>query len=817
MKLQQLRQLLKLLPRATAAALPGVGPRVARRHWPRTQGTLSLPGLHAPVEILRDRWGVPHIFARDEHDLFFAQGYVQAQDRMWQLEMGRLVTRGRLASVMGTGGVGVDRYMRIFGLLRAAEKAWTQVRPEERAIAEAHAEGINARLKAERLPLEYSLFGATPEPWTPVDTLARGNLLAFALGGNYRLELFRARLLAEVGEEITAMILPSHAPNTPLIVPPEAMNLKGLKGVTNLDGLDAVDGQLGDPNIVSGSNNWAVHGSRTASGKPLLANDVHIGLGLPSTWYENGLHGGRFDVVGFSLPGVPMVVVGHNGHVAWSMSNLGPDTQDFYIEKVDDPKNPRRYEFQGAWHDLELLREDIPVRGGAPIPLEVRLTRHGPLVNEALGTQLAPDSQPLALRWALHDSAPLLQALSAMNRAGNCEAFRAALERWECPGQNFVYADAEGNIAYQATGKIPVRHPEHQGMVPVPGWTGEYEWRGWIPFEELPASLNPPAGFVATANNKITSDDYPHLIAHNWFPGYRARRITDLLEAGKQHTVEDMRRIQSETYSLPAEALRPYLLAAVKPQGALEEAALAEVRAWDLRFETDRIGATVYQTWYITLLRELLGHKLGSELVERYLASDYERHGSMHMPWVIGLMETPDSEWFDDPKTPERETRDDMVRRAFSKAVQWLNQHHGPQLSAWAWGRVHTMTFINGPIGRTAPKFIRRVFNTRTLPARGDNYTVDGASFLWSKPYDVVHGTALRMIIDLGDFSKSVGIHTPGQSEHLHHPHRADLMELNHRIEYHPLLFTRSQVEAHAQETLTLQPPVALATQGSRS
>lgn len=812
-KLQRFKQLMRLLPPLLAAATPGVGPRLARGRWPRTQGKLSAPGLEGPVEIIRDTWGVPHIFAKNETDLFFAQGYVQAQDRLWQMEMSRQISNGTLATMLGPNGVPVDRFLRTLGLRRAAERGWSQVTGDARAFAEAFCAGVNARMKAEPLPLECSIFGVTPEPWTPVDTLTRGNMLAYALGGNHRLELFRAQLLAEVGEELTAMILPSHGPQSPLIVPPESMNLRGLAGVTKLEGLDAVDEVMGDPNIVSGSNNWVVHGQRTASGKPLLANDVHIGLALPSTWYETGLHGGRFDVVGFTLPGVPMVVIGHNGRVAWGMSNLGPDTQDFYLEKLDDPKAPKRYEYKGEWHDLEIRREDIAVRDGATVPFEVRLTRHGPLMNGVLGNQVKPDSAPLSMRWALHDSAPLMQTLVGMNLAGSCKEFRAALELWESPGQNFVFADAGGNIGYQATGKIPIRSAGHQGTVPVPGWTGEHEWQGWIPFQDLPATLNPPAGFVATANNKVTADDYPYVLATNWFPGYRARRITDLLAAGTKHTVEDMRRIQSETYSLPAEALRPHLLAAAKPADALETKALEELKSWDLRYETDRIGATVFQTWYIHVLRNLLSNKLSKELVERYLASEYERHGSMHMPWVIGLMETPDHEWFSDAKKPQKETRDELLRRSFSEAVKWLSGKYGADVAGWQWGRAHTMTFINGPLGRLGPAFVRRVFNSPTLPARGDNYTVDGASFLWNKPYDVVHGTALRMIIDLSDFSKSVGVHTPGQSEHLYHPHRLDLMELSRKVEFHPLLFTRQQVEAHAKDTLTLQPASSLARQ----
>jgi penicillin amidase len=342
--------------------------------------------------------------------------------------------------------------------------------------------------------------------------------------------------------------------------------------------------------------------------------------------------------------------------------------------------------------------------------------------------------------------------------------------------------------------------------VPVPGWTGEYEWKDYIPFEDLPASFNPPSGFAATANNKITSDDYPYLIAHNWFPGYRAKRITDLLAAGTRHTVEDMRRIQSETYSIPAETLRPYLLA-VKPADGLQAKAVEALAAWDLRFETDRVGATVFQAWYIQVLRALLRHKLEPKLVERYLDGDYERHGSLHMPLVIDMMAKPEDPWWDDPKTPGRETRDDILRNALAEAVRWLGEHFGQDPAGWTWGRVHTVTYPHMPLGGPgSPGPLRRTFNSRTLPARGDNYSVDGASFQWSRPFRVIHGTALRVVIDMGDLTKSVAIHAPGQTEHLYHPHRDDLLEAHQNLQYYPLLYTRQAVEAHTKSTLTLRP-----------
>ena len=805
-RIRQIIGAIGMIPPMVAAALPGVGPMLARRRWPKTEGTLRVAGLRADVEVIRDRFGVPHIYARDEHDLFFAQGYVHAQDRLWQMELSQRIGLGRLAAAVGPGALAIDRFVRTLGIPRIAERTWAAMDGDARAIVLAYTEGVNARIAGgEPLPFEFSILGVRPTRWEPPATLALGAVLALSLSGNYRIELLRAAIAAEAGEELASLLLPPHAPESPIIAEaPRAV--RGIENVAAMDGLDGVDRWLGDPNIVSGSNNWVVHGSKTESGKPLLANDVHIGLQLPSTWYENGLHGGRFECVGFSLPGAPLVVLGHNGTIAWGMSNLGPDTQDFYIEKLDDRAAPKRYEYKGTWHDLDVTRETIDVRGAAPFELEIVSTRHGPIMNKVMSRNLA-DSEPMALKWALGESGPLVRALVSVNLARNWTEFRAAMKMWEAPGQNFVYADVDGNIGYQATGKIPIRAPGHRGIEPVPGWTGENEWTGFIPFDELPSAFNPPAGFVATANNKITSDDYPYTIAHHWFPGYRAKRITDLLTASDRHTVDGMRRIQGDTYSLPAEALRPHLLA-IAPENDGETRALALVAAWDLLYEADRVGATIFQAWYARLLRNILSQKLGSKLVERYLASEYERHGSLHMPLVIALLADPDPAWFSPASPPgsANEARRAVIRRSFVEALEWLRKDFGPDPDAWTWGRAHTITLVHTPLGR-GPKIARRVFNSKTIAARGDNYTVDGASFIWSKPFSVVHGTAQRMVIDLGDLSRSVGVHTPGQSEHLYHPHREDMMAMCQAMEYHPLLFTRDAVEAHRASTLTLKPP----------
>ncbi|HEV7517834.1 MAG TPA: penicillin acylase family protein, partial [Thermoanaerobaculia bacterium] len=354
------RLLLGLLVLAFALSLLAIW--FVRRPWPQVDGTLTVGGLTAPVEVVRDRWGVPQLYAANEHDLFFAQGYVQAQDRLWQMEMNRRVGNGELSGILGEATIGIDVFMRNLGLRRAAERDWARLGPEPRAVLEAYAAGVNAYLAGGRLPVEFSLLRVDPRPWRPTDTLVWGKVMSWNLGENWSFELIRARLIAKLGERLTQELLPPYREGAPVIVPPGVERYAWLRDAP-LAGLEEITAFFGDRGPDWGSNNWVVHGSRTASGRPMLANDTHLSLSVPAIWYENGLHGGRFDVVGFSLPGVPMILLGHNARIAWGVSDLIPDVQDFYVEKLDDPKNPRRYLYRGQWHDLEVVPERIAIRG----------------------------------------------------------------------------------------------------------------------------------------------------------------------------------------------------------------------------------------------------------------------------------------------------------------------------------------------------------------------------------------------------------------------------------------------------------------------
>ncbi len=540
---------------------------LVRRAWPELDGRLAAPGLQAPVEIVRVEPGVPHIYAKNAHDLFFAQGYVHAQDRLWQMEFNRIVGQGRLASLFGEGALEIDRIMHVLGLAKAAERDWQVLSPDTRAALTAYADGVNAYLSTHRgrLPIEFTVLGVEPQPWKPVDSLTWGKMMALNLSQNHPFEILRAHLIAKLGEPVARRLMSPYPSTGPVIVPPGAHGFAGFPTpraertrLALLPGLSMISG-IGQ---AWGSNGWVVAGSRTASGRPLLANDTHLGLQLPSVWYQIGLHGGGYDEAGFSFPGMPFVEIGHNRRIAWGITNLCGDVQDLYIEKLDDAKHPRRYQYQGQWRDLVLRREEIAVKGKPAVVLEVPETLHGPIINDAISE--LKGSPPTALRWPAFGGTRLVDALAALNRAEDWKSFHQALEAWETPSVNFVYADMDGHIAYQSTGRIPIRAAGHQGLVPVPGWDGRSEWQGFIPYEEMPKSVDPPSGFIVTANNKVVGDDYPYFIAYDMADPYRAQRITDLLAAGHKFTLAGLRAIQAETAGLPVAAMRPYLLA-VKP------------------------------------------------------------------------------------------------------------------------------------------------------------------------------------------------------------------------------------------------------------
>ncbi len=802
-----------------------------RRPFPRTDGRLEVAGLQEEVRVLRDEWGVPHIYAQNEHDLFFAQGYVHAQDRFWQMEFWRHVSQGRISEIVGEPTLEQDKFIRTMGWNRMAADTVAYMEeesPEMIEILESYSAGVNAYIAANEaaLSLNQTVLGLVNEPWEiepwePVHTLGWGVVMSFQLSGNWENELTRAALIRDLGEGTVATLVPGYPYEDRPVIAPTDLQVNDLPGAADTDGGEEEEGESDNEGLYPaglvdwarldlsvtgrppdefafgsgphlGSNNWVVSGEHTESGLPLLANDPHLGIQMPSIWYEAGLHAPGWEVVGFTFAGVPGVIIGHNANIAWGVTNVGPDVQDLYIERIN-PNNPQEYEFQGEWEEMEIIEEVIRVNGGEDVVLEIRTTRHGPIMNEVI----EPQRDVLALRWTAQEPSRVLQAALLLNQAANYDDFREALRYWDVPAQNFVYADIEGNIAYQTPGRIPIR-AQGDGTVSVPGWTGEYEWEGFIPFEELPALFNPPDGFIVTANNSVVDEDYPYFIARDWADGDRALRIVQMLEEAIERggvTAGDFARIQNDSKSLRAEAYIPLLrdLSSSDPQ---VQAAIERLRGWDLQERRDSVPAAIFEVFYMHLVHNVLADELGEDHLE-VLASD---------PFFYTLAGQPEAPWWDDTTTNEAETQQDMILRSLADAIEWLEEELGSDTAGWQWGNLHTATFVSDPLGQSGVGLIENIVNRGPFPADGGTDRVNANNWSWNDPAAIRSHPSMRMILDLADFDASQTVIPTGQSGHPFHPHYDDMIELWLNGEYHPMWFSEEAVAVAAEDELILVP-----------
>jgi len=813
--------------------LASLGYITSRRSFPKVSGEIQLPGLDAPVDIYRDGWGVPQIYAHSRHDLFFAQGYVHAQDRFWQMDFWRHLGSGRLAELFGEAQVETDTFLRTMGWARVAQRELDLLDAESTAILEAYADGVNAYLadhQGSALSLEYAILklmnaGYQPEPWQPLHTLTWGKVMAYSLGGNMDLEQFRAILLKTLTPEQVADLFPPYPVDHPVIVPGFSVSsrpgsLQGLQAIEVLDLASAqealsrqtaaLDALLGLGGAGLGSNSWVISGERTNTGRPLLANDPHLAAQMPSIWYEIGLHCAPqgtdcpYEVTGVSFAGAPGVIIGHNDRIVWSMTNVGPDVQDLYIEKLN-PENPNQYEVNGQWVDMDIINETLQVAGGEPVELTVRYTRHGPLIwedsldefQEQAGIEL-PEPFGLALRWTALEPSYTFPALWKMNLAQNWDEFRAAASEFDVPSQNLVYADVEGNIGYQTPGRIPIRAEAHSGELPVPGWTDDYEWQGTIPFEELPYSFNPVEGYIVTANNAVVGPDYPYLLSSQWDYGYRAQRIVDMIEAAPGPIdIAYIQQMQGDNKNLNADSLLPILLQIPLDDERLENAR-SILAGWDGQQPMDSAPAALFEVFWKHLLKATFGDDLPEDL--------QPWGGDLWFEVMRPLVEQPDSPWWDNQTTPEVEARDQIVRQAFAAAVDELEETLGKKPERWAWGDLHTTTFRNQSLGDCGIGLIEAIFNRGPFRTSGGASIVNATGWDASESYAVGWLPSMRMVVDLGDLSNSLLMHTTGQSGHAYHPHYIDMADPWRLIEYHPMLWQLAGIEAQAEEHLQLLP-----------
>jgi len=778
-----------------------------RRSWPKVDGRVQIDGLQAQATVIRDSWGIPHIYASNPHDLFFTQGYVHAQDRFWQMEFYRRIGSGRLAEILGESALEDDRFIRTVGWHRAAAGELEEMDDETRAVLEAYAEGVNAYVAAHRgsLGLEFTILGLTgttvePEPWTPLNTVTWAKVMAWDLSGNRSSELLRAQIAAQLGNQAVGELVPPYPKEHPVVVPRPPTEAS----------LQAVPETAREPLVLGagdhlGSNNWVIAGSRTETGMPLLADDPHLGIQMPSIWYEIGLHceplgpDCPYNVVGASFASAPGVIIGHNERIAWGVTNLGPDVQDLFIERTN-PENPDQYEYQGDWRDMEIIREEIQVAGQEePVVMEVRETHHGPIIND-VGAGTEEDWsfgwQPLALSWTGLQPGTLMRSVLLLDRAESWEDFREALSYWDAPSQNFVYADVEGNIGYQAPGRIPIR-ASGNGTRPVPGWTGDYEWVDMIPYDELPRAFNPPEGYIATANNAVVEADYPHILTKDWSAGYRAKRICDLIEADPSLSIEDIKAIQGDEAPIWAQEVLPFVTSITADEPQLEEA-VEHLRRWDGRAARDSAGAALFEVFRIHLIDATFGDELGEDLLPKARPELLDA--------LLNLLPKRDSHWFDDKMTSQMETRDEILVEALRGAVKELSETQGPRMDTWRWGDLHTASFENQSLGQSGIRPIEAIFNRGPFPVDGSLGTVNQADYDLDEPFSVRTIASYRHVVDLADLTRSVSMHTTGQSGHPFHRHYDDMIDAWRDVDYHPMLWERAQVEEDAEGVLILTP-----------
>lgn len=829
-----------------------------RAPLPQLGGTVTLAGLDDAVTIVRDDWGIPHIYATMTADLRFAQGYVHAQDRWWQMEFARHIGRGAIEELTGKNAelLGNDLFIRTVGWHRTAEQELAQLPPDILAELQAFSDGVNAYIGSRtpgQLALEYRILGLTGvesdvAEWTPLDSLLTAKIIAWDMSSSARtVELLRSNMLGELGEELTnAYWAEFPYGEKPTHIFPEELDEAGYRqalananqatvpdaGIAGLSlatagSIGLKDGfWLGDAESI-GSNAWAISGEFTESGEPLLANDPHLGVQLPSIWYEVGLHCQPvnaecpYNLRGFAYTGLPGIVMGVNDTLAWGITSFAPDVIDFYRLEIN-PENELQYRWNGEWRDFVVHEEIIRFGNGGSLPIQIRETHFGPVMTD---NQLADDGttavtgfvneEVLAMHWTGWEPSTTVQALIAINRAIDWGTFREGASYLDVPAMNLIYADTAGNIGFQPTGRFPVRAAGHTGLLPVDGTGDALAWRGYIPFDYLPHLYNPERGYITLANQAATPlayyDDLAVALADefgtdayyrfrtNWARGYRGQRLVELFHTYDVHSIATMQAMHADNKLIVIEEIAPYLVTL-----DLEDSAHNALRdwlfTWDAQMHADSPQAAFFGTFWHQLMYDVYSDQLG-ELAD-------PTGGVNNMLATVALLGRPDHPWWDDITTDAVEDRDTILLRAFTKAQATLSERFGEDHTAWRWGDLHETNFTAVPLGASGVGVVETLVNISGVATSGGSATVNATRWDYKEknPFAVDTIPSQRMIIDLGDYGNNLSIHATGQSGHAFSPHYDDMVEDWRMMRYHPMRWLHEDVERHAEHTLQLLP-----------
>lgn len=866
-----------------ALVLSIVGVSLVRRSFPQTEGEIALPGLSGKVDVLRDERGVPQIYGDSVTDIAKAQGFVHAQDRFFEMDLRRHITSGRLAELVGDAGVETDKVIRTMGWRRTAEAELPTLEPSTRTYLQAYADGVNAYLRGRspsQASLEYVVLGTrvdnyTIEDWTPADSIAWLKAMAWDLRGDYSDELARARLSTRISPTQIAELYPpydlakqpilsaqdwqppaesppaSSAVPSALLASSADKDRPTTRGKADAVASTSVSAQrayaavgralAAVPELVGrgdgiGSNSWVVGSDKSATGKPLLANDPHLAPSQPGIWYQVGLHCRQrseqcpLDVAGFSFSGVPGVVIGHNNRISWGFTNLGPDVSDFYLEKVEGDTVLRGTTYE----PLTTRREVIKVAGAADQTITVRSSRHGPLMSDVLtdfedAGQRSPvpttegaagpgQEYAVSMAWTGLEPSKTADAIFELNVAQNFTEFREAAKSFAVPAQNLIYADVDGHIGYQAPGQVPVRASAFPGSPPgywpAPGWDEAYDWQGDVPFESMPSSLDPAEGFLVTANQAVSASASPFLTTE-WDYGYRAQRIRDLIEEatkdGSKITAQKMADIQLDTRNDFAPTLVKALLAVPlgDPDDSAAEVAFTReaqdlLRHWDYTTPADDSQAGAAAAYYNAVWANLLRLLFDDEVPDDLQANG----GSRYFAAVGRLLANPKSAWWDNRQTAGiTEGRDEILRQAQVEARLELTKRLGKDPDDWRWGSLHTLELTHQVLGGdTVPGIVRAIFNRGGFEMPGGSSIVNANGWDASLGYETNWAPSMRMVVDLGNLDRSTWVNQTGASGHAFNGHYDDQTDDWVKGRQHPWPFTEKAVRDATQDELTLVP-----------
>lgn len=798
---------------------------------PKVKGDIYLPGVSSEVRIIRDEFSVPHIFASNEQDLMFAAGFAQAQDRLWQMDFLRRVSEGRLSEIFGSRTLKADKALRTIGFARISKILADSLDATTRQLLQSYADGVNAyiRLNRHNYPIEFVLLGFSPKDWKIEHSIGIARLMAWQLSFGWAVDIAYDKIIDSAGFFKTQEILPQFPSDAPVIVkdPPVIQSSNAIKTISEghyekndfilndgsgysglldefSDANNHIKELIGNTGFALGSNNWVVNGARSLTGKPLLANDPHLGHGVPSTWYEMHLSGGGWDVSGFALPGSPFAVIGNNRDIAWGVTNVMCDDADFFKEKIRDSL----YLLDGKWEKLGWIREEIVVKDSVSVIFDIPYTHRGPVVNQMYDF-LTKDADAISVRWLGNDVSGEVTACRKLNRARNWEEFRDAAKTFKVPGLNAVYADKEGNIGYQCMSGVPVRQ-KGNGIALYDGTTRQSDWNGAIPFESLPYRFNPPSGYLASANNKIAGDWANYFVSNYWEHSSRIMRIEEFLNTKTKFDIDDFKTLQADVYSFHAKEVVPYILDACKsdslfiysplkddPNYAYTETYLF-LKHWDFQMTTDSRGAAIFSVFFQKLLANLYLDEMGDALFEAFI-----KLSNIPARVTTQLLMHKQSAWWDNVRTKEVESRDEIIKRSLMDAVAFLSERLGNEPGGWTWGKLHTLTFEH-PIGKQKP--LNYLFNVGTFHIGGDAATVNNSEYHYSDPhFKVLVGASMRRIVDMSDLEHPLTVLTLGQSGQPYNRHYDDQNQMWLKGEYKRLSMNLSELE-NSSDILVLKP-----------